>query len=198
MKKNLTCGIVCLYLAILTGCSTKTPVTQPPVALTASPETEKPAATATITAAASTMGASPTSTPHLDTATSTATSVPATASPTYEPEAAANSADDIIGTWRTKYIDIPILIIYYDDGTYGVKWPDSNIWIARGKYQLKDGQLVLEDSKSGDACLTGSWKVYVTRQAGVPVRLRYELIADACEDRVKMLKNKTHALVPSS
>jgi len=95
------------------------------------------------------------------------------------------------------YIDVPILVTYYDDGTYGVKWPDSNIWIARGIYRFEDNQLVLEDSRSGEACQIGVWKVYVTRQAGAPVRLRYELVEDACEDRIRVYQAKAHRMAPA-
>jgi hypothetical protein len=196
--------MACLILATLTGCGVQPKATQESIAPSPTPQPTNNQFTAMPAEPIRTEIATPRSAvtpstntpPPPSTTAPTATSIPVTATMTFDPETAASSAADIIGTWRAKYIDDPILIIYYEDGTYGVKWPESNIWIARGNYQFQDTKLVLLDSHSGDACQTGFWNVYVTRQAGIPVRLRYELVQDTCEDRIKTYQNKTHTLVP--
>ena len=63
------------------------------------------------------------------------------------------------------------------------KWVDTNIRMARGGYKIENSQLFFRDRSGIDSCKRGTWNVFVTRQGDKPVRLRYELVDDNCEDR---------------
>lgn len=55
-------------------------------------------------------------------------------SATTESEMLATKPNDIVGTWQGKIRGEPILLFFYDDNTFAVKWPDSNSWISRGNF----------------------------------------------------------------
>ena len=121
----------------------------------------------------------------------TATTVAATA--TFAPEEPVTTQRDIIGTWRGSYLGEPILLSYFPDDTYMIKWLDTNIRMARGGYKIEDSQLIFRDRQGLDSCKEGVWNVFITRQGDKPVRLRYELVDDSCEDRNIAYKEEQQA-----
>jgi hypothetical protein len=104
-------------------------------------------------------------------------------------EALATKPEDILGAWQGKIRGEAILLYFYDDGTFAVKWPDSKLWIARGKYAFDNGQLVIPED---EVCGSGIWKVYVTTQNGVASQLRFDLVQDTCEDRKTQFLEAPH------
>jgi len=70
------------------------------------------------------------------------------------------------------------------------KWVDTNIRMARGGFKIENSQLIFRDRQGLDSCKEGIWNVFVTRQGDKPVRLRYELVDDSCEDRNLVFKEE--------
>lgn len=125
------------------------------------------------------------------------TAVPLTATPTAAQatalpleEAQVTDPALLLGVWQGIMFEDPVLQFFYPDGTYGVKWPDSNIWIARGVYRFEASHLIFEDSGPDPACQRGVWQVFLTSQRGAPLSMRFKLVEDACGDRAAFLTNQ--------
>lgn len=116
------------------------------------------------------------------------TATPAPPSATSLPEVLASKPEDVMGTWGGRYNGEAILIEFKEEGYVRVKWPDSKFLIGGGAYHFEGTQLKWVVT-SGDCLGTpaASYLVYVTWQEDKPVRLRFDRIDDACENRVTTL-----------
>ncbi len=122
-----------------------------------------------------------------------------------EPEVLASKAGDVIGVWSIRLIQGAGVghFEFKPDGTYsivGVSGDAAGVPIDSGKYEIKDNQLKLLDANcmtvKGDVipCVP-IYQVYVTRQGGKPVVLRFVAIDDKGADRKQTLDNRKLTLV---
>ena len=117
-----------------------------------------------------------------------------------EPEVLASKAGDVIGVWSMRLIQGAGMahFEFKPDGTYsivGVSGEAAGVPIDSGKYEIKDNQLKLLDADcttvKGDVipCVP-IYQVYVTRQGGKPVVLRFVAVDDQGFDRKQTLDKR--------
>jgi hypothetical protein len=107
-------------------------------------------------------------------------------------ETQATQPQDILGAWQGKIRGEAILLFFYEDGTFAVRWPESKQWIAHGQYTFEHGELVIPENEN---CGSGAWRAFVTRQGDQLTRLRFELVSDGCEDRRTQFLEAPHVRV---
>jgi hypothetical protein len=111
---------------------------------------------------------------------------------TLQEEVQTNNPADLLGIWEgTRWGEV-VNQYYYDDGSFAVKWPDSDIWIARGTYTFAGDQLVLNEQGNEDPTKRGIYMVLVVKDGDRSVRLRYVLVSDLNEERVAFMTEKAH------
>ncbi len=132
-------------------------------------------------------------------AMATPTPVPAKAVAPLGPEVLASKSEDLIGVWLVNLIQGSGKghFEFKRDGTYsviGVSGAAEGAPIDSGKYKIEGGQLKLDTNcitVKGDVipCIA-VYEVYVTRQGGKPVVLRFVAVNDQGADRKQTLNNR--------
>lgn len=104
------------------------------------------------------------------------------------PEVLASSIEDIVGVWKTHWSDITTLHLELKaNGRFRVARANGDE-IETGRFSFEGGRLTWETSETPQgACSyapTAVYEVYVAKQDGKPVQLRFSLVGeDKCADR---------------
>lgn len=110
------------------------------------------------------------------------------------PEAPINSDEDVIGIWGIRWQGDPYRLEFQADGFYRVGTKEDRTALAQSKYAVEGNQLHF---LSQDDSIAASYEVYVTKQDGKPVLLRFVLVGeDPDANRKESLDGKT--LKPST
>ncbi len=142
---------------------------------------------------------SPESLAKLQAAMPASTPAPTKSTAPLEPEVLASKPEDVIGVWLVRLIQGAGMahLEFKPDGTYsivGVSGAATGAPIGSGKYKIEGNQLKLDTTcitVKGDVipCVP-IYQVYVTRQGGKPVLLRFVAIDDPGEGRQTLNNQK--------
>lgn len=114
---------------------------------------------------------------------------PPVAAPTLSPEASISSAEDVIGIWRIKWQGDPYLMEFKADGFFWVGWEGNRTGLGSGKYAVVGNQLHFLTKDGG---VDAIYEVYVIKQDGKPVALRFVVVGDDPDaNRKSTLDGKT-------
>lgn len=119
----------------------------------------------------------------------TVSELPSTPTPALSPEAPISSIEDVIGIWGIRWQGDLYRMEFKADGFFWVGWEGNRTGLAQGKYAVEGNQLhFLAQDGSVDAI----YEVYVVKQDGKPVALRFVVVGeDPDANRKSTLDGKT-------
>jgi hypothetical protein len=132
---------------------------------------------------------------------------PPTPSPTQPPpmptqpaasESPVSAAGDVLGVWQVEgAAGDPLLLVFNRDGKFGAFAGSQQL--DYGVFIVKEEQMILTTSLKACRLCKGSYRVYVTQQAGQPARLRFVSSGqDANAVRAPALDGKTATWQPGA
>ncbi len=132
---------------------------------------------------------------------------PPTPSPTQPPptptqppasETPVSAAGDVLGVWQVEGASgDPLLLVFNGDGKFGAFAGSQEL--DYGVFIVKEEQMIFTTSLKACRLCKGSYRVYVTQQAGQPARLRFALNGqDANAVRAPALDGKTPTWQPGA
>jgi len=126
--------------------------------------------------------------PEPTTAPATVAALPSI-TPTLSSESPVGSIEDVIGIWRIRWQGDPYRMEFKADGFFWVGWEGNRTGLAQGKYAVEGNQLHF---LTQDGSVNAVYEVYVTKQDGKPVLLRFVLVGeDVDANRKESLDGKT-------
>jgi ketosteroid isomerase-like protein len=127
--------------------------------------------------------------PEPTTAPTAVPALPPTPAAVLSPEAPISSIEDVIGIWGIRWQGDPYRMEFKADGFFWVGWEGNRTALGQSKYAVEGNQLHF---LAQDGSVNARYEVYVTKQDGKPVLLRFVLVGeDADANRKESLDGKT-------
>lgn len=130
--------------------------------------------------------------------------------PTFEPPVLASKLDDLVGVWLVQFIEGSGQghLTFKSDGTYtivGISGPSKGVTVDSAKFEFESAHGKLTWGNSNDNCLNAQgdkavsciavYQVYVIKQSGKIVRLKFMAEDDQVWDRRTTFSGKLVTLV---
>jgi hypothetical protein len=170
IAKGITIAILASALA-LAGCGQAAPTPAPPA-----PSAQPPLGTATQPAPPA----------------PTATQPPPTLAQAQPGEVPVSAFDDIAGTWIGQVSDGTMRVVFENNGHFRIQM--GTTVLDRGSASIEGGKLTFH-SERPDSQASGSYMIYLKKQAGQVAQLHFVLISDESDERGSDLGQKIFQFV---
>ena len=104
-------------------------------------------------------------------------------------EVPLSAPDEVVGTWVAHTTDAPTRVMFEIDGHYQIQSGED--FADRGSAVTAAGRLIFH-SEMPDSKASGSYMVYIKKQAGRVAQLRFVLMSEENLDRGAYLDQKTY------